>query len=70
MISAVLSTDLSVSYDTVDKYILLSKLKHYGIKNSELNLIANYLTDRKQNVCIDTFDSEILPSHELQCYTG
>ena len=37
-ISALLATDLSAAYDTVDSNILLSKLKYYGIDNTELQL--------------------------------
>jgi hypothetical protein len=44
------SIDLSKAFDTVDHYILLEKIKHYGIINSTYSWIKSYLTDRKQYV--------------------
>ena len=70
MITAVLGTDLTAAYDTVDKYIMILKLKHYGIENNELKLLTNYLTDRKQYVCLDTFSSDIMDSPECSVIQG
>ena len=58
-ISATLTTDLTAAFDTVDTDILLTKLRHYGIRDNELRLIDNYMTDRRQYVQVDTYNSQI-----------
>ena len=40
--------DLSKAFDTVDHKILLAKLKHYKINGKILELLSDYLTNRKQ----------------------
>ena len=70
LISALFTTDLSAAYDTVDIDILLNKLTHYGITGNELELFKNYFTDRKQYVCIDTFNSDIRESPECSVVQG
>ena len=61
-ISCVLQTDLSAAYDTIDHEILNRKLCYYGVRGNALNLINDYLTDRKQYVSVDTFDSPVIDS--------
>ena len=45
--------DYSRAFDTVNHRILLAKLERYGIQGSCLSLIASYLKDRSQSVCIN-----------------
>ena len=40
--------DFAKAFDSVNRQILLSKLKHYGIRDSSLELFKSYLTNRKQ----------------------
>ena len=42
--------DYRKSYDAIDRSILFSKLEKYGIRGLPLDLIKNYLFDRKQIV--------------------
>ena len=52
--------DLRKAFDTVNHEILLSKLEHYGIRDSMLNWFRSYLTDCKQFVTINGNSSELL----------
>ena len=49
--------DLSKASDTIDHSILLSKLSFYGIRGTALEWYRNYLSNRKQFVCIDGKES-------------
>ena len=50
--------DLEKAFDTVNHEILLSKLEHYGIRDSSLTWIASYLSDRKQSVKLNGVNSK------------
>ena len=54
----VLLTDLSKAFDCLPHGLLLAKLKAYGLDLSACNLIASYLSDRKQRVKIGNCRSE------------
>ncbi|MFZ2538340.1 MAG: reverse transcriptase family protein [Oscillospiraceae bacterium] len=53
--------DLAKAFDTVDHDVLIDKLQFYGIRGVALDWFRNYLTDRKQFVSINKFDSRLLP---------
>ena len=67
---AILQTDLSSAFDTVDTNILLRKLEHYGVRDKELALFTDYLNNRKQFVQIDTFKSNIINSPQCSVSQG
>ena len=49
--------DLEKAFDTVHHEILCEKIKAYGLRGNINNLLKSYLTDRKQYVSINGFDS-------------
>ena len=70
LISAVISTDLTAAFDTVDTDILLSKLKYYGIQGNEFKLLENYMSNRQQFVQVDTFNSKIITAPRCSVFQG
>ena len=46
--------DLEKAFDTVNHNILVGKLEHYGIRNTELLWFQNYLKNRQQYVHISS----------------
>ena len=51
--------DLSKAFDCIDHSILKQKLVHYGLSNSAIDMINNYLSNRKQFVDINGTKSDL-----------
>ena len=56
---AVLSTDLSSAYDTVEHKLLLAKLEHLGFRNKTYKLFESYLSERKFYTEVQGFTSNL-----------
>ena len=69
-ITAVIQTDLSCAFDTVDTSILLDKMEYYGIRGSTSNLLKSVLSNRYQYVSIDGINSTVLPSPQCSVLQG
>ena len=54
-LNGVLFLDLKKAFDTVDHYILLEKLKLYGVDTPSLSWFTSYLSNRKQRTCVNGF---------------
>ena len=50
--------DLEKAFDTVNHDILIQKLSYYGFRGNSQKLIKSFLTNRKQYVSINSFESE------------
>ena len=53
--------DLQKAFDTVPRMRLISKLEGSGITGDLLNWIRDFLSERKQYVCINDKASNMLP---------
>ena len=53
--------DLPKAFDTVNHKILCNKLSYYGFRGKSNDLIKSFLTNRKQFVSINGYDSTQLP---------
>ena len=69
-ISVILATDLSSAYDLIDVEIMVSKLEHYGVRGGWNDLLLSYLSDRKQYVCLDHFNSILRNSPKCSVVQG
>ena len=56
--------DLEKAFDTVNHQILCNKLNYYGFRGKFNNLLKSFLSNRKQFVSINGFDSSHL---EIKC---
>ena len=50
---------LSKAFDTLSFEILIRKLRHYGVTDTDLRLLISYLTNRKQYVVFNNHESDI-----------
>ena len=53
--------DLQKAFDTVDYKFLLHKLEYYGIRGICNDWLKSYLSDRKQFVSINGYNSDLMP---------
>ena len=51
--------DPEKAFDTVHHEILCEKIKAYGLRGNVNKLLQSYLSDRKQYVSINGFDSDV-----------
>ena len=57
--TALLLLDLKKAFDTVNHKTLLTKLEHYGIRGTTLDLFASFLTNRFQYVSLENHQSNL-----------
>ena len=53
--------DFCKAFDKVNHYLLIEKLKNFGIGGKLLQLLSSYLEDRSQRTVINNIYSEYLP---------
>ena len=56
--------DLEKAFDTVNHQILCNKLNYYGFRGKINDLIKSFLTNRKQFISVNGYDSSQL---EIKC---
>ena len=61
-----LLTDLSTSFDCLSHDLLIAKLHAYGLDIDSLNILQDYLNNRKQGTKVYSFYSSFLGSNTLR----
>ena len=62
-VACLILSNLSAAFNTVDHKLLLCRLEHrFGIKDTALNWIRDYLTDQTQQVVLDNHNGEAIIS--------
>jgi len=64
LLTAGIFIDLEKAFDTVNHSILSDKLQHYGFRGNSHKLIVSFLSNRKQFVSIQGFNSQIM---DIKC---
>ena len=60
-VTCLILLDLSAAFDTMDHRLLLYRPEHrFGIKDTALNWIRDYLTNRTQQVVLDNPNGETI----------
>ena len=68
--TGVLTTDLSVAYDTVDSCLLQNKLEHIGVRGRKLELLRTYLMGRRAYTEVQGFCSDLLEQPDCSVIQG
>lgn len=56
--AALIMLDLSAAFDTVHHSLLISRLEQIGVKGTDLQLLASFLSDRINSVTLGQFNSK------------
>ena len=67
---SIISTDLSLAFDSVDHPTLLNKMKFYGIENKENEFFASYLQGRTQFIELETSKSTVRNANDCSVIQG